>query len=306
MEQRHSSKQTEREVLNEQLAVLGSPIAHSKSPGIHLAAYEKLALDWSYERQQLEADELEPWLASRGEYWRGFSLTMPLKEEAHRLATVLDPVAEESGVVNTLLRIASDTSGTPRWAGFNTDVAGLAQAISKAGLDATRTVVIGSGATAISAILAARKLGAEHVEILARNIPVMSDLVAKFSGTSEPGSSTVLKVDATNLLSPESVILEGQAPPTLVISTLPGHASAEIKLTDTLTQVPLFDVAYDPWPSPLGERWRAAGGVAHAGTAMLVEQALVQVRIFVGGDSSIPLTNEADVLAAMVTASVGG
>ncbi|MBO1804641.1 shikimate dehydrogenase [Leucobacter ruminantium] len=301
----------------ERLAVLGSPIAHSKSPAIHAAAYERLALDWRYGRQQLEAAELADFLASRGPQWRGFSVTMPLKEEAHRLSTVLDPIAEESGVVNTLLRIASDTSGAPRWAGFNTDVAGLAMAISNAGLDATSTVVIGSGATAVSAILAARRLGARHVEVVARNVDAVGRLVARFGETREPGSDSPLHVSGTvlphavNLIADIAAVAAAGidariASPTLVISTLPGPAGAELALPTGLTEVPLFDVAYDPWPSPLAARWRDAGGTAHAGTEMLVEQALAQVRIFVGGDPSIALEDEPSVLAAMRAASVGG
>lgn len=304
-------------MLAERLAVLGSPIAHSKSPAIHTAAYERLALDWRYGRRQLEAAELAGFLASRGPQWRGFSVTMPLKEEAHRLSTVLDPIAEESGVVNTLLRIASDTSGAPRWAGFNTDVAGLAEAISNAGLDATSTVVIGSGATAVSAILAARRLGARHVEVVARNVDAIGRLVARFAETREPGSHESMHVSGTplphaGLLLEESLITAMTAAdprvsrPTLVISTLPGTASGALDLPEALASVPLFDVAYDPWPSPLAARWRDAGGTAHAGTEMLVEQALVQVRIFVGGDPSIELEDEPSVLAAMRAASVGG
>lgn len=312
---------SEREVLSERLAVLGSPIAHSQSPGIHSAAYAKLGLDWEYGRARLEADELEAFLNSREADWRGFSLTMPLKEEAHRLSTVLDPVATESGVVNTLLRIASDTSGTPRWAGFNTDVAGLAAAITAAGLDVTSAVVLGSGATAVSAILAARRLGAQHVEIVARNVQAIGDLVARFGETRETGAASTetpaLHVTGTPLAQAGALLDEAAltaaaqgdarfAAPTLIISTLPGPAAAAIELPEAFTRIPLFDVAYDPWPSPLAKRWRMAGGVVHAGTEMLVEQALVQVRIFVGGDPSVPLDDEAEVLAVMRAASVGG
>lgn len=305
------------EVLNERLAVLGSPISHSKSPRIHVAAYERLALDWGYEAIECEADGLAAFLGSRDARWRGFSVTMPLKEEARRLSTVLDPVAEESGVVNTLLRIASDASGAPRWAGFNTDVAGLAAAISKAGLDVSSTVVIGSGATAISAILAVRRLGAGHVEIVARNAEAIGDLVARFGESGEPGDDRRLHVSGTVLPHAESLMDETAvaaaarfdpriARPTLVVSTLPGPAGSGLDLPASLTGVPLFDVAYDPWPSPLAERWRAAGGDARAGTAMLVEQALIQVRIFANGDPSMPLEDEADVLAAMRSASMEG
>ncbi|WP_449282567.1 shikimate dehydrogenase family protein [Leucobacter sp.] len=292
-------------VLRERLAVLGSPIAHSKSPAIHEAAYGVLGLDWSYERGRLEADALEGFLASRGPAWRGFSLTMPLKEEARRLASVLDPVAEESGVVNTLLRIASGVGEGPRWAGFNTDVAGLAAAIRDAGLDASRTIVLGSGATAVSAILAARQLGARHVEVVARNAAATGDLVDRFGGSREPGSSEALRVSGSGLQPPVSEAPTAARPEasadasTLVISTLPGPAGRDLALPEELTRIPLFDVAYDPWPSPLAERWRAAGGEAHAGTDMLVEQALIQIRIFRGGDPATPLPDEDRVLAAM-------
>ena len=139
--------------------MLGSPIAHSKSPAVHAAAYRVLGLDWHYGRHELVASELEAYLAGLGDEVRGLSLTMPLKEEACRIARVLDPIAEQSGVVNTLLRITG-TGASAAWAGFNTDVGGLASAIRLEGLDATRTLVFGAGATAVSAVLAARALGA--------------------------------------------------------------------------------------------------------------------------------------------------
>ena len=278
------------------LAVLGSPIAHSKSPLIHAAAYDRLGLDWSYEAVRCEVAELDGYLASRGPEWRGLSLTMPLKEEARRLAAVLDPVAEESGVVNTLLRLA----GGAGWAGFNTDVTGLAAAMRAAGLDATTTVVIGSGATAVSAVLAARRLGARHVEVVGRTPASVAALASRFDGSREAQGRPVLRVAGSpleRLGAWPAGAPAGEA--TLVVATLPGPAGAELPLPASLARVPLFDVAYDPWPSPLAARWRAAGGTAVAGTEMLVEQALVQVRIFHGGDPARPLPDEGAVLAAM-------
>lgn len=302
------------------LAVLGSPVAHSKSPAIHTAAYAELGLDWQYGRERLEAADLAGFLASRGAEWRGFSLTMPLKEEARRLAGRIDPVAEESGVVNTLLRVDQDQRHCDEhrvqggWYGFNTDVGGLARAMSRAELDATSTIVIGSGATAVSAVLAARRLGARHIEILARNIAAVGDLVARFGESSGPGDADGLHVSGTPLaqgahLFDESFSAAASridrriAPPTLVISALPGPAGAELPLPEGITGIPLFDVAYDPWPSPLAARWRAAGGRAVPGTDMLVEQALLQIRIFASGDPDRPLPDEQRVLSAMRAAA---
>lgn len=281
-------------VLREHLAVLGSPIAHSKSPAIHAAAYAEAGVDWDYGRFELQANELEGFLAAHSD-WRGFSLTMPLKEEAYRLAAVLDPVATESGVVNTLLRIASGVGEEPRWAGFNTDVGGLAQAVQNAGLDASRTVVLGAGATAVSAVLAAGALGAERGIVLARRPEAASALADRYSEVGDDGP----RLEPAELADPALAEKLGRFAPTLVISTLPGPAGEQFELPDSLLEVPLFDVAYAPWPSPLAERWATAGGVSFPGTDMLVEQALLQVRIFLGGDPSIPLQREDQVLKAM-------
>ena len=48
-------------------AVLGSPIAHSKSPQLHLAAYRALGLrDWTYERIECTAEQLPSVVAGFG------------------------------------------------------------------------------------------------------------------------------------------------------------------------------------------------------------------------------------------------
>lgn len=288
MTEKHPTDAELRQPAESRLGVLGKPISHSKSPLIHRAAYGLLELPWTYDAFEVDAEQLEGFLAELGPEWRGLSLTMPLKEEAARIARVVDPVAAESGVANTLLRLADDASGNAQWAGFNTDVAGLARPIARAGLDASRTVVLGAGATAVSAVLAARSLGAEQIAIAARRPEAAQQLADRFGA----GMSAIALGDAPSF------------EPTLVISTLPGPGSEAVRLPEQFLRVPLFDVSYDPWPSPLAAAWRAAGGVALAGLDMLVEQALVQIRIFMNGDPDSPLTDEETVLAAMRAASV--
>lgn len=288
-----------------QLAVMGDPIGHSKSPLIHRAAYRELGLAWRYRAIRCGEAPLAAFLAGRGPEWRGLSLTMPLKDEAYRLAHTLDETARESGVVNTLLRL--EGSDAPRWAGFNTDVAGLARAIARAGLDATRTIVLGAGATAGSAILAARRLGATHVTVVARRIEAARQLAERFHGTSGATGPISVQADALTLASKGASEPRLTDPaltsPTLIISTLPGHGVDWAGLAIPAGIAPLFDVAYNPWPSAGARAWGAAGGVAHSGIDMLVEQALIQVRIFANGDPDAPLRDEARVLAAMRAAA---
>ncbi|WP_369411134.1 shikimate dehydrogenase family protein [Leucobacter edaphi] len=298
----------------ERLAVLGSPIAHSRSPLIHRAAYAELGLDWHYGRVRCGESALAAFLAGRDASWRGLSLTMPLKDEARRLAASLDPVAAESGVVNTLRRRDDGA-----WDGFNTDVGGLAAAIGAAGFSAERTLVLGSGATAISALLAARSLGATTITIAARNAHASRAIVDRFGEGREPGSGIAPEVRSVGLAELTNGRADagasaahgaGGGAPTLVISTLPGPAARDVALPESLMAVPLFDVAYDPWPSPLATRWSAAGGSASSGLGMLVEQAILQIRIFLSGSGDVPLPSEDRVREAVdraiAASGVGG
>ncbi|MGO2061906.1 shikimate dehydrogenase family protein [Leucobacter sp. UCMA 4100] len=257
------------------LAVLGSPIAHSKSPLIHAAAYAEMGLEWQYERIECTESELAPLLTGLSNDWLGFSCTMPLKTRARELADVLDPVAQASGVVNTLARHEAG------WIGANTDVGGLRMALESHGLDLTRTLVLGAGATAVSAVLAARAGGAAEVQVMARRPEAAEALGRAYAAV--PGT-----------LGHEPVWL-----PTAVVSTLPGPAGADLVLPETVTQAPLFDVAYDPWPSPLSKVWDDRGSDRYPGIDMLIFQAVLQIRLFVSGSTGAKLEGEERVIATM-------
>ena len=61
-------------------AVLGSPIAHSRSPQLHLAAYRALGLsEWTYDRIECTEDKLPGVVSGLGPEWVGLSVTMPGK-----------------------------------------------------------------------------------------------------------------------------------------------------------------------------------------------------------------------------------
>lgn len=273
------------------LAVLGSPIAHSQSPAIHNAAYRALRLDWGYERFELTEPELAGFLAGRGPDWRGFSLTMPLKHEAFALADDLDHAARATGAVNTLL--IGEVQGARRLRGFNTDVAGLVNSLAEHGMrGATQVCVLGGGATAGSAILAAAALGAESVTVAVRT-------PAKAEGLHRQAEAAGL---ALRIVPLDAAVAAASASQ-LIINTLPGGSDTGLVFdAATIARVTLYDVAYAPWPSALGAQWQRAGGQLVSGLGMLLHQALVQVRIFVAGDPLAPLPDEDTVFRAMTAA----
>jgi shikimate dehydrogenase len=275
------------------LAVLGHPIAHSKSPPLHAAAYDRLGLAWRYDAIDLTTDGLADFIASRGPVWRGLSLTMPLKREVLPLLDSSDRFVQQTGSANTVL---FDQLNGRRWiSGFNTDVYGIAEAFRHAGHSRLGAVqILGGGATAASAIAAVGSLGATRVLVSVRSPERAAHLV-------DVGVGHGIEVVIGEL---SDASRPGIAPDA-IISTLPNAAEASVGFDlDTRQRAVLFDVAYSPWPTSLASTWYDVGGEVIGGLDMLVLQALVQVRIFVSGNPDLMVDRESEVLAAM-RASVG-
>ncbi|WP_411720148.1 shikimate dehydrogenase [Mycetocola sp.] len=276
----------------DRLAVFGSPIAHSMSPVLHRTAYRLLGLEWEYDSRDVVAADLPGIVNGLDDGWRGLSLTMPLKQAAFELASTHDAMAELTGAVNTLRFVGS---GSDRALfGYNTDVAGITRALAAIGVtEAPHVHILGGGATAASAVVAAAELGALSVSILARS-PGKSESLVALGRRAGLAVDLARFEDAAGLLEPQ-----------LVLSTLPGGSLPAVNYPASVRSgAALLDVAYDPWPSELATRWADAGGPVANGLSMLVQQALVQVRIFAFNDPFQPLEGEEDVLAAML-ASVG-
>src|SRR5262249_33363122 len=146
-------------------AVLGSPIGHSLSPVLHLAAYDALGLDWRYQAVDCDEHRLRPFLAALDGEWVGLSLTMPLKRLALELADEVSPLAAMVGAANTLLH--RDGS----WFAENTDVGGIVDALREAGVERPRTaVILGAGGTAQAALAALREFGVTAPLVLVRDL----------------------------------------------------------------------------------------------------------------------------------------
>lgn len=265
------------------LAVWGDPIAHSRSPHLHGAAYAVLGLDWTYERRRVDDTGFAAALDALDASWRGLSLTMPLKTAAHAAARELDRRARLTGAVNTLLL---DRSGSR---GFNTDVGGIVRALAEEGVTtAARARIVGAGATATSALVALSELGAESIDVVARRAEAVAPLEAL-------GRSLGMHVTATPFAA------SAFTPVSVTIATLPGDAPIPDAAADALAAEGglLLDVVYGHWPTALSGAWDRAGGRSTSGLGMLLHQAVLQVRIFTTGDVDAALPDESRVVGAM-------
>ncbi|WP_190394819.1 shikimate dehydrogenase [Nocardiopsis deserti] len=248
-------------------AVLGSPVAHSLSPVLHTAAYAAMGLDhWSYGLHECGEEELAPFLSGLGGEWAGLSLTMPLKRRALELADTVDDLALQVGGANTLVR------GVRGWHASNTDVAGIAAALTEAGAGAPRSaVVLGAGATAASALAALRLLGlTAPVTVLARDTARAGQVAAAARRMGHPLEVAPLAE------------VEEHLDADLVVSSLPSGAADVHAGLLAASRADLFDVVYSPWPTRAAAAVAARGGRVVGGFPMLLHQAVEQVRLMTG------------------------
>ncbi|MGM1030569.1 MAG: shikimate dehydrogenase family protein [Actinomycetota bacterium] len=264
------------------LAVVGWPVDHSLSPALQGAAARELGLDWDYGRAAVEPGGLAGFVGALGPEWLGLSVTAPHKHDAAAIADELDGLARATGAANTLLlEAAADGGRTVR--GWNTDVGGIVRAFAAAGLERARTgAIVGAGATAQTSLVALASMGAERVTVALRT-PAKADRLRELA--------VVLGValDVQGLDAP----LPGVD---AVVSTLP--AAADAVPTFAAPPARLLDADY---ARSTGSRFLGAlpAGTVIDGREMLLEQAVLQARIFALGALDAPLPDEGRVVAAM-------
>jgi shikimate dehydrogenase len=265
------------------LAVLGSPIAHSKSPAIHRAAYRALGLPWSYESADVTGTDLVAHIGSLDSRWRGLSLTMPLKRDVLPLLSWRHPLVDRVGAANTVLFTDDGLRG------YNTDVSGIIRSFADIGVTKLNSVhILGGGATAASVMVAVALMGAEEVLISVRGTSNLDEVHAL--ARREHLRLRVRRFGDDAELAPLAF--------GAVVSTLPG--TVDFSEPHQVRQgAVLFDVAYDPWPTPMAAHWSESGGRVISGLDLLVNQAVGQVRVFVNGDPEQQLVDEVAVVAAM-------
>ena len=254
-------------------AVLGDPIAHSLSPVLHRAAYVELGLDWTYDAVRVASGGLADFLATTDARWRGLSLTMPLKREALALAGEVSARATMAGAANTLVLVDGRVHAD------NTDLPGAVAALRQRYDGPVRSAtVLGAGATAASTGLALCDLGATSVTLLARSPERAAETAAMVSRHPSAPAVRVGSLDAV----PTGEVL---------VSTVPASAQTP-GLVERCSQVPvLFEVLYDPWPTPLAAS--AGDRALVTGLDLLVHQAALQLEIFTGLPAPLERMREA-------------
>ncbi|TDV35065.1 shikimate dehydrogenase [Paraburkholderia caballeronis] len=249
----------------ERYAVIGNPVAHSKSPSIHAQFAQQTGERIVYDRVLAPVDgfvaEVRAFVANGG---RGLNVTVPFKLEAHALADRLSPRAAAAGAVNTLRFDADGIFGD------NTDGFGLVRDI-EANLGVTlrgaRVLLLGAGGAARGVVLPMLERGPRELTIVNRTAAKADALVAQFADAARAAGC------ALNGGGPQAV---EPRPYDVIVNATAGSLDAALPDCDerafgagTLA----YDMMYGAQPTVFMRHAQSLGARAADGLGMLVEQA---------------------------------
>jgi len=269
--------------------IIGDPVAHSLSPVMHNAAFEKLGIDAVYLAFRVSPEEVGD--AIRGAKSLGIlglNVTIPLKEKALFFVDV-EEVAKKIGAVNTI----DFTSGMP--VGYNTDGIGSLRVLKETvdEIKGKNVVILGAGgaAKAISFYLDAD--GAK-VSIANRTKERAAQLVSTLHNADFIGLDAELKKhirDSDILINATSVGMHPNETATLITADMM-HADLVV-----------FDIVYNPMETKLLREAKRAGVKKIVdGVKMLVYQGAASFRIWTKREPPVEVMEKA-VRAALISSS---
>ncbi len=263
------------------LAVLGSPIAHSRSPMLHelFAKYAGVA-DFSYERIETTCDTLEETVNSLiANGYDGFNCTMPLKTDMTKLSDTLSDEARALCSVNTVVVRGGKLSS------YTTDGEGILLAIRRGYgefdkpaaecVRGKRVLLLGAGGAARSAALSLKNAGA----ILT---------VANRTAESARALADMLGVEIECIPLDRKALCDAAERADIVINctSLGMHGSAEFEdfgfVQKMRTGTMVLDAVYNPLETKLLKSSRECGLLALSGLWMLIYQGARAFEIWSG------------------------
>jgi shikimate dehydrogenase len=240
-------------------AVIGHPIAHSKSPDIHARFAAQTGQDLAYERLLAPLDGFVPTVqAFMRQGGKGANVTVPFKLEAHALATALTERARAAGAVNTLKFDGAAILGD------NTDGVGLvADIVRNAGIGVAgkRILLLGAGGAARGVVLPLLNEHPAELVIANRTASKASALAQQFSekGNVRAAAFAALHGAFDVVINATSASLDADMPP-IAPAVFGAHALA-------------YDMMYGKAPTVFMRFAQQHGALARDGLGMLVEQA---------------------------------
>jgi shikimate dehydrogenase len=279
------------------LAVLGHPVAHSRSPAMQNAALAALGLgeEWTYEAIDVAPEEFAARVrAMPAEGFAGANVTVPHKLAALALADIVSEMAGEIGAANTLIFRPHGIEA------HNTDAGGLIASLPKPPRG-QRALVLGAGGAARAAIWALGVAGA-GVEIWNRTVARAETIRLEVT---QRAQELEIQFELVTLDSeseaPEVAGAElDQSRYDLIVNT----TAVGLRGEDPFDHLPLrrdgfgpgqvvVDMVYGDAPSPLLAAASAAGASTVDGIEVLVQQGAISLQVWTDREPPIDVMRAA-------------
>jgi 3-dehydroquinate dehydratase / shikimate dehydrogenase len=252
-------------------ALLGDPVDKSAGHIVHNRAFEFLEKNAVYVKLKVKPDELPEFFKQiKSLPFKGFSITMPLKQAVIPFLNTIDPNALMIKSVNTIV------INKGRLTGYNTDAEGALDAIEDNYCVANKKVVIlGTGG-------AGRAIGYEAIQrhaqviFLSRSVEKAHELAREMKCSGYGLSEVDLKaLDYDVLINTTPIGMSGQD------ETLP------VPEEGLIAQRLVMDTVYNPVHTPLLKKAKALNCTPVFGYDMFINQAVLQLQLWLGNLSNL-------------------
>lgn len=259
------------------LALLGTPVVHSRSPERHNAYIKQLNLAWSYVAIDVKKEEfVEAMNFLRHSSFIGFNVTMPHKQEALAL---MDEVTEHASLLGSINTVAIRNG---KFFGHNTDGPGFVAALKEEwnfSLQGKSALILGASGGAGRALAMQAALEGCRQLFLSSRTPELLQEQAKQVSQIKPD----LLVETIGL--DESSLQQAMSAVDLVVNTTPvgffdQDAPALIPSTFFQPRHYVYDIVYSKKPTPLIRATKATGAHSADGSSMIELQGAMAFQIW--------------------------
>ena len=262
------------------IALIGNPVSHSLSPIMQNAAFKYLGLDLIYLAIPCKDEDLELVLNSLKKInCKGLNITIPHKEKVFDLCSEISPIANKLKAINTL-----KLNSEKEWSATNTDVEGFIYPLKKLNSTKKQSIVLGSGGAARSVIQGLINLNFSKISIISRNKSSLDELTKNFKNQIEIQSLLNSDYQAQNLIEEADLIVNttpvGMKTTKHENNVLP-YGEAFWRSLNSKTIV--YDLIYNPAPTPLLKFSAQKGCMTINGLEMLIAQGMRSISFWTDG-----------------------
>ena len=262
------------------IALIGNPVSHSLSPIMQNAALQYLGLDVIYIAIPCKDEDLELVLNSLKKInCKGLNITIPHKEKVFNLCSEISPIASKLKAINTL-RLNSDKE----WSATNTDVEGFVYPLKTLNFTNKQSIVLGSGGAARSVIQGLINLNFSKISVVSRNKSSLDELIKNFENQIQLQGLLNNDNQAQNIIEEADLIVNstpvGMKTTKQEKNVLP-YGEAFWKSLNSRTIV--YDLIYNPAPTPLLKLSAKKGCMTIDGLQMLIAQGIKSISFWTDG-----------------------